>query len=178
MIDLQKVDTGFIQQSGSCVFASYGIVANYFTNIAIKCIFEDYCRHFGINYSGEVDAEIKCMNHFDNQWKLRNCKGYEIVKELHEQSIKKSFMINKNIFDVLFFESFNEYQQYIYNALKKKESFLNVTYEMTPSLFHSVTVFYSQGNLYCRDTNKKGIIELSSIQNLGIIRDSNLYVRI
>ena len=177
MIDHMKIDTDFIQNCGSCVLASYSIINKYFTGHPIENNFEDYCRHFKIQFNDWKDAEKEYADHFDNEWKKRPCKGYEIILDLHLNSNELSFQTARNVFNAIFYEDSNTKISEIIVILKIKEAMLNITYEVSNGKYHSVTSFGLSNSIGIRDTNKKGIEEVANLYSLGKLRDSILYVK-
>ena len=104
MIDLSKVNRDFVQTGGSCVLASYGVAYNYFTGAPITDCFTAYCNHFGLPHSTWQEAEQKYAAHFDNEWRTRKCKGYEVMLELHNSSSDPVFKAARQQFDSIFYD--------------------------------------------------------------------------
>jgi hypothetical protein len=87
-----RVNGEFCQSAGSCVLASYAIVANYSTGQPVATYFEGYCQHFGLTFTNALDAEKKYAVHFDHEWRKRDCRGYEVILDLHQHSTVKCFV--------------------------------------------------------------------------------------
>ena len=102
-INVTNVNAAFLQNGGSCVLASYAIVASYFTGQPISTYFEGYCRHFGLTFKDAAEAEQKYADHFDAEWRKRNCRGYEVILDLHSNSTEKCFADARQIFDGKFY---------------------------------------------------------------------------
>src|SRR5438876_5128506 len=100
---LTNVNARFIQNGGSCVLASYAVVASYFTGKPVSLYFEGYCQHFGLTYKDSADAEQKYASHFDAEWRKRDCRGYEVILDLHANSKEKCFVEARQIFDGRFY---------------------------------------------------------------------------
>ena len=45
MVNSEMLYSSFKQSCNSCVLASYAVVSNHYTNIAIDEYFKDYCEH-------------------------------------------------------------------------------------------------------------------------------------
>lgn len=173
-IELSKVNGGFIQNGGSCVLASYAIVANYFTGRPITDYFEGYCNHFGLTYTNAADAESKYADHFDAEWRKRDCRGYEVILDVHEHSKEPCFLEARKKFDARFFLDSAAHLKELEKVLTEQQAFLNITYE--PGFgYHSITVFNDGSGLKTRDTNRKGFSSIPELAKIGKLRDSVLY---
>ena len=175
-IAVTKIDAKFLQNGGSCVLASYAIVANYFTGQPISSYFEGYCRHFRLRFKDAADAEQKYAEHFDAEWRKRNCRGYEVILDLHSNSTEKCFVEARRIFDGRFYLDSAAHVDEIEGLLHGHESFLNITYEPGRD-YHSITVFYDGTRFLSRDTNSKGLRTIPGLRQIGKLRDSVLYIR-
>lgn len=173
MINSDLVEKKFIQSAGSCVLSSYSVINNYFTETKISENFIAYCNHFNIEYLNEIDAEKKYEIHFDNEWKRRSCKGYEVIIDLHNTSEKELFNLARHSFESKFYLDTNYYIDEITKTLIVEEALLNVSYFSNPK-YHSITIFYDNGFLI-RDTIKPGLFKLDKITQLGNLFDSVLY---
>ena len=169
MIDHNEIDTTFIQSGNNCVMATYAIAGNYFTGTAISNYFEDYCKHFAITYSNNVDAEAKYENHFHNEYRKRSCLGYEIIKDLHENSKYNSFETNRNTFSLKLFVSTSTDINIIESALENEKAMLSFSNGK-----HSVLTFNSSNQLLCRDPNFSALYEIQSLLDISDIADSIL----
>jgi hypothetical protein len=176
MIYHERLDRAFRQNGNSCVLASYAIVSNYYTKQPIYGFFEDYCRHYGIAFTDQCNAEIEYSRHFDALWKSRKCKGYEIIRELHCGSDKKSFKMGRDKFDVEFIPDTKSQIQYITQELVSGESLLNITIFRSNEGCHSLTIGREGDIFWCRDTaSTDNLIKIDSMNNLGQLRDGILY---
>jgi len=176
MIEVDKVNSLFIQNCGSCVLSSYAIVSNYFTNIPIEGFFEDYCRHFGLSFNTWQEAELAYAQHFDQEWRKRACRGYEVILDLHQNSTQRAFEQSRKIFSGRFYLDSAVVVSGLQNCLRNEESFLNITYE--PGInYHSITIFYDGNNFRYRDTNTTSIGTIGLLSQIGRLRDSVLYAR-
>jgi hypothetical protein len=174
-IELPRVNGGFIQNGGSCVLASYAIVANYFTGRPVADYFEGYCKHFGLAYTDAADAERKYADHFDAEWRKRDCRGYEVILDVHTRSKEECFVEARKKFDAQFYLDSAVHLKELETALGDKQAFLNITYE--PGMgYHSITVFNDGSGLRTRDTNRKGFASIPGLSKIGKLRDSVLYV--
>jgi hypothetical protein len=174
-IELAKVNGGFIQNGGSCVLASYAVVANYFTGQPVADYFEGYCKHFGLAYTDAADAERKYADHFDAEWRRRDCRGYEVILDVHTHSKEPCFVEARKKFDARFYLDSAAHLKELEQALGDKQAFLNITYE--PGMgYHSITVFNDGSGLRTRDTNRKGFASIPGLSKIGKLRDSVLYV--
>jgi len=179
-MDTNRIDTAFLQHGGSCVLASYAIIANYFTGTPVTNYFEGYCEHFGLKYTNALEAEQKYAAHFDNEWRKRDCRGYQVILDLHSNSPVKCFAEARQRFDCLFYLDSSAHVDELTQLLTNK-AFLNITYEPGHD-YHSITVF-SQAtrrpestNLMARDTNRKDLYSIAGLSEIGKLRDSVLYV--
>lgn len=177
MIQTAKLNTSFTQTCGSYVLASYAIVGNYFTNLPIEQFFDDYCRHFGLSFNTLREAEFAYARHFDEEWRKRNCRGYEIILELHQNSTQQAFEQSRKIFSGYFYLDSSAVILNIENRLRNEESFLNITYEKPGRDYYSITIFYNGNNFRFRDTNKMPIGTIRTLTEIGKLRDSILYVK-
>jgi hypothetical protein len=171
-----NVNSGFIQNGGSCVLASYAVVANYFTGKPITSYFEGYCRHFGLAFKDAAEAEQKYAAHFDAEWRKRDCRGYEVILDLHSNSKEKCFVEAREIFDGRFYLDSSAHIDELERLLSTHEAFLNITYEPGRD-YHSITVMSDGTRFMARDTNRKGIYAIPGLRKIGKLRDSVLYVR-
>jgi len=171
-----NVNAGFLQNGGSCVLASYAIVANYFTGQPISTFFEGYCRHFGLAFKDSDDAEQKYAEHFDAEWRKRNCRGYKVVLDLHSNSTEKCFADARQIFDGRFYLDSSAHVDELEGLLRGHEAFLNITYEPGRD-YHSITILYNGSRFLSRDTNRKGLRTIPGLRQIGKLRDSVLYIR-
>lgn len=121
-----------------------------------------------------MDAEKRCAEHFDSEWKRRNVKGYEVLLDLHQNSDIECFANSRKYVEGVFFVE-SEVSQ-LETALKCTKSFLNIAYNVGNNC-HSITVFSDGDYMFARDTNQKNVYLLSGgLGNIGTLRDSVLYV--
>jgi hypothetical protein len=175
-VAVTNVNAGFIQSGGSCVLASYAVVASYFTGEPITSYFEGYCRHFGLTFKDAAQAEQKYADHFDAEWRKRNCRGYEVILDLHSNSKEKCFVEARQIFEGRFFLDSAAHIDELERLLNTREAFLNITYEPGRD-YHSITIMNDGTKFMARDTNRKGIQAISGLRKIGKLRDSVLYFR-
>ena len=175
-IVVTNVNAGFIQDGGSCVLASYAVVASYFTGKPISAYFEGYCRHFGLSFKDAADAEQKYAAHFDAEWRKRNCRGYEVILDLHSNSKEACFAEARQIFEGRFYLDSSGHIDELERLLTTREAFLNITYEPGQD-YHSITVMHDGTRFMARDTNRKGIYAIPGLRQIGKLRDSVLYIR-
>jgi hypothetical protein len=171
-----NVNATFIQNSGSCVLASYAVAASYFTGEPIGAYFEGYCRHFGLAFTGAEDAEQKYAAHFDAEWRKRDCRGYEVILDLHEHSKEKCFVEARRIFEGRFYLDSSAHIDELERLLSTREAFVNITYEPGQD-YHSITIMHDGTRFMARDTNQKGVYRLPGLRQIGKLRDSVLYMR-
>jgi hypothetical protein len=171
-----NVNGRFLQNGGSCVLASYAVVASYFTGKPITSYFEGYCRHFGLSFKDAAEAEQKYADHFDAEWRKRNCRGYEVILDLHANSKEKCFAEARQIFEGRFYLDSAQHLSELERLLTTQESFLNITYEPGRD-YHSITVMSDGAKFFARDTNRKGVYGLPGLSKIGKLRDSVLYFR-
>jgi hypothetical protein len=174
-IVISRINRDFLQSAGSCVLSSYTIAANYFTGQPVTTYFEGYCRHFGLSFTNALDAEEKYAEHFDQEWRKRDCRGYEVILDLHEHSKVKCFAEARQRFDGRFYLDSAGHMEELEALLKQKAAFLNITYEPGQD-YHSITVVYDGTRFMARDTNRKGLSVLPGLAKIGKLRDSVLYV--
>jgi len=174
-IELSRINTNFTQHGGSCVLSSYAIVGNYFTGEPVTTYFEGYCKHFKLDYANAAEAEQKYASHFDAEWRKRNCRGYEVILDLHTNSTVECFVEARAHFDGHFYLDSAAHREELENLLTQKEAFLNITYEPGRD-YHSITVVHGDNGFLSRDTNRKGLFPLDGLGKIGKLRDSVLYV--
>jgi hypothetical protein len=174
-IEVARINKDFIQNGGSCVLASYAIVGNYFTGQPVRTYFEGYCKHFKLEYANAAEAEQKYAAHFDAEWRKRNCRGYEVILDLHSNSTVECFVEARAHFDGHFYLDSAGHREELENILTSKEAFLNITYEPGRD-YHSITVIHGDKGFLARDTNRKGLSSLEGLAKIGKLRDSVLYV--
>jgi len=172
---LIKFDPAFTQSAGSCVLASYAIVANYFTGQPVAAYFEGYCHHFGIAYTNGVDAEMKYARHFDAEFKKRKCLGYEVILDLHSNATEECFVEARQRFDGQLFRESTPHVKELEQALRKREALLNLTFKVMSDA-HSVTVFAEGPRFFVRDTGRKGFHAVEGLEEVGKLLDAVLYV--
>ncbi len=179
MVTVTDVNTQFTQSVNSCALSSYAIVGNYFTGTAIPDFFMSYCKHFEQQYSSWQCAEKVYDEHFDEEWKKRKCKGYEVIIDLHNNSGEPLFASCRTKFSAQFYSDSAPHLPALEDALNKTESFLNITFEIPNRKdFHSVTVFCGTQGLVFRDTTERGIHRCTSMASFGKLRDAVLYRKI
>jgi hypothetical protein len=174
-IELSRINKDFTQHGGSCVLSSYAIVGNYFTGKPVTTYFEGYCKHFKLDYANAAEAEQKYAAHFDGEWRKRNCRGYEVILDLHSNSTVECFLEARAHFDGHFYLDSAAHRQELENLLTQKEAFLNITYEPGRD-YHSITVVHGDNGFLSRDTNRKGLFPLDGLAEIGKLRDSVLYI--
>jgi hypothetical protein len=174
-IELSRINKDFIQNGGSCVLASYAMVGNYFTGKPVTTYFEGYCKHFKLDYANAAEAEQKYAAHVDAEWRKRNCRGYEVILDLHSNSTVKCFVEARAHFDGQFYLDSAAHREELENLLAAKEAFLNITYEPGGG-YHSITVVHGDNGFLARDTNRKGLFPLDGLAKIGKLRDSVLYI--
>jgi hypothetical protein len=110
MVDINRIYKDFVQQTGSCILASYAIASNYFTAISPSDYFRDYQVGFNLNLDKEVLAYFSSIcyqpnpstldeflddYHFRKQWSDRKISGLNLMAEVHKTfplpSFRKSF---------------------------------------------------------------------------------------
>jgi hypothetical protein len=175
-IVVTNVNSEFLQNGGSCVLSSYAIVASYFTGEPISLYFEGYCRHFRLAFKDAADAEQKYAAHFDAEWRKRNCRGYEVILDLHSNSNEKCFVDARRIFEGRFYLDSSSHVDELERLLGTHEAFLNISYNAGQN-FHSITILNDGTRFLCRDTEQKGIHPISGLRQIGTLRDSVLYIR-
>ncbi len=175
-VTVTNLDTAFTQGAASCTLSSYAIVASYFTGKPVTEFFEGYCHNFHLFYVTPLQAERRYAAHFDGEFQRRNCRGIEVILDLHSNATEKCYAAARGIFDARFYLSTNEHIEELEKALKTSEAFLNVGYE-TKNDVHTVTVFYDGSRFLVRDTNWKGFYPVDSLKDIGSLVDSVLYVR-
>ena len=156
--------------------SSYAVVANYFTGTPISTYFEGYCRHFGLSFKDAAEAEQKYAAHFDAEWRKRNCRGYEVILDLHWNSTEKCFVEARRIFEGRFYLDSSAHVDELERLLRAREAFLNITYEPGRD-YHSITILFDGTRFMARDTNRKGVRPLPGLREIGKLRDSVLYSR-
>jgi len=173
MIDESKVNTEFRQSGDSCVLSSYGIVANYFTGRAVTDFFIAYCSHFGLKHDANQKAEQVYSEHFHCESEKRNCKGYELILDLHKNSAEDAFNDCRSTFDARFILDATSEMSSFHETLKQSAAFLNLTY-VKGNGYHSVTIFHNGRTLCLRDT---ALACISPLNPLGILKDGVIYKR-
>jgi hypothetical protein len=176
MINSSKIDAMFTQTGGSCVLASYAIAYNYFTDGPATDCFKAYCRHFKVPFSTWQEAEQRYAAHFDNEWKTRGCKGYEIMKELHDHSDEPEFSEARKLFDSIFYNDSAPHLDDLESCLRENEAILNITFEAGPG-YHSVTVFADPSGFLKKDTMDQGLTAFGGLAELGSLRDGLLHFK-
>lgn len=178
MLERSLIDTTFTQRGGSCVLASYAIVNKYFTSHPIEEAFQDYCRHFNVASTDWRDAEQKYAKHFDDEWKGRDCRGYQVILDLHNSSATASFTTGRSAFSATFYVESSPIVAQVEDILQSREAAINLSFQR-PGMAgsHSVTVFAIPSAFCVRDTNHGGLQTITSLTNLGDLRDSVLYER-
>jgi len=194
LADLTLIDRDFQQTTGSCVLASYAIVANYFTQIPVSEFFAAYCRHFSI-FSPAFDSEHTYADHFSREInKSPDSNGYKLILSLHNNSSDNVFAEARRLFSAKFYLNaaydFCELEE----SLESSESLLNLTYGrmvQTGALFnnsirsqlicHSVTIFNHDGSLFIRDSDRcvnTNLYSINFLHQLAETRDAVLYTKI
>jgi hypothetical protein len=59
--------------------------------------------HFGLAYTDAPDAERKYADHFDAEWRKRDCRGYEVILDVHMHSREPCFVEARKKFDARFY---------------------------------------------------------------------------
>lgn len=175
-IAVTNVNSRFLQNGGSCVLSSYAIVANYFTGEPISSYFEGYCRHFGLKFKDAAEAEQKYAGHFDAEWRKRDCRGYEVILDLHAHSKEKCFADARRVFEGRFYLDSSAHIEELERLLSAQEAFLNITYEPGGD-YHSITIMHDGKRFMSRDTTREGVHPIPGLRQIGKLRDSVLYIR-
>lgn len=79
--------------------------------------------------------------HFDAEWRARQCRGYEVLLDLHENSNDHVFGQARALMKGEFFIDAHSIVQHLEAQLMRSPCFLNITFEKTSSEYHSLTVF-------------------------------------
>ena len=174
-IDPLLVNAKFKQTGGSCVLASYAIAATYFCpSTTMETYFLGYCEHFGLQVKDAAEAEDAYASHFDSEWRKRNCRGYEVLLDLHDNSGVKCFArARKKMFGRFRVES---PLPVLEKQMRSRECFLNIAYVHSKDEFHSITAFSDGKYLFGRDTNRPHCF-LLDFSTLESPRDSVMYIR-
>ncbi len=175
-VALANINTNFVQKYGSCVLASYSVVANYYTGQPITNFFAGYCKHFGLSFTNARDAELKYAIHFDAEWKKRHCKGYEVILDLHSNATEKCFAEARKAFDARFILDSRPLFAELEKSLHANEAFLTVSYSGGRE-FHSVAVMADGDHFGVRDTNRKDIYPVDHLGKIGKLSDCVEYNR-
>ena len=114
--------------------------------------------------------------HFDAEWRRRNCRGYQLILDLHNHSPVSIFVAMRTLMRGTFYLESDPV--FLEHELRTTESFLNVTYEKSSVEYHSITVFSDGRYLFARDTNRPNCYLLTKgLSEIGKLRDSVLYSR-
>jgi len=178
MVEADSLFTSFVQSGNSCTLASYAIASYHFTQIPPNRFFEDYCEHFGIAYTGAT-AELKYAQHFNNEWRRRACKGYQIIEDLHRNSRQSAFAMSREKFEVYFFLDINVGLNSIKTRLQNEETLLSVAFQVPPHV-HSCAVGYDDQGWYMIETRPNlvaGVSRILSIESLGNLQDGLVMAR-
>ncbi len=176
VVAVTNVDATFLQSYGSCTLSSYAIVANYFTRRPVTDFFEGYCHKYAIFYVTPLQAEGRYADHFEGEYQRRQCRGIEVILDLHSNSTEKCFVEARRLFDAHFYLDSNDHLEELETALKTKEAFVNLGYA-TRNDVHTVTVFYDGTRFRVRDTNLKGFYSVTRLKEIGRLADGVLYVK-
>ena len=176
MIVVSKVNAAFVQTGGSCVLASYAVVHNYFTSLPIHVCFEAYCRHFDLPFTSWREAEQKYAGHFDNEWRTRNCLGYEVMMDLHSNSSEQEFIEARKHFRSVLYKYSAPHCNQLEDTLRKQEAILNITFSIGGDC-HSITTFAGSESLFKKDTNRTELEPMGTLSELGDLRDGLLHVK-
>lgn len=188
MIQANRVDKCFKQAFGSCVLASYSIVANYFTGLPTQSFFSAYCRHYKRDF-GDNNHEETYSYHFNSLINQPCQNGYKIVLNLHDTSEEPEFQASRASFSYEFLPDAFVCLQRLETALKNEVALLNLTIGreiISGSIFspvrqlscHSVTIFHDGASLVLRDTVLSpglNVAPISSLVSMFGVRDAVLY---
>ena len=86
-----RIDIKFAQEGPSCVFASYAIIINYFSDgkESITSLRNRYVHIFNTNPQDDSDFQIeKSINiHYHSYCEKNNLRGFEFIKQQHIKDI-------------------------------------------------------------------------------------------
>lgn len=90
MIDVKKIDSSFFQQAGCCLFSSYAIALNYFSNgqKSVQDVFNDYTK--GCIFGCAKDQHKFIENKYHSICISRDFRGTEYVCMFHKISYEFS----------------------------------------------------------------------------------------
>ncbi|MFA6335084.1 MAG: hypothetical protein WCX48_05930 [Bacteroidales bacterium] len=172
MIDIARLNQQFEQKFGSCVMASYAIVANYFdNNVNITDVFDEYCNIFKIPFETSTQSEQYCGEHLNEYCQnIKNWRGYEMTNCLHNNSTNHLFIHNRSLFTAQIYSleklTSSQYSDLV-NLLKNNEALANV-------LTRDIEIIDNHSRTLCVDQNSKLVIhDSSSIANPKIRKDVN-----
>ncbi len=180
MVPADTLPTTFVQCCNSCTLASYAIASYHFTRLNIYNFFLGYCKHFDIKASSDQDAERKYDVHFQKEWKTRNCSGYKIIKELHNNSSEQVFVQSRAMFGVEIIQDTTSCLHRIEDKLKIEEVLISITFVVNKQGVHSCCVGLDEQGFYMIETRRGphtiGISRIKNIKALGDLRDSLLII--
>lgn len=177
-IDSSRLDRAFRRKGVSCVLASYGVVANYFTRTPIIDFFQAYCDHFGRSVSPPQTAESEYANHFDDEHRRRRLAGYKIIKDLHDNSPESEFVSSQACFSATFYDIGQYNIARLRSALRNGTALLNITYPCAGGC-HSVTVAHDGGGfIYVNTTAPDNPPPDPLLGDSSALRDVMLYEKL
>lgn len=158
---INKIDNMYIQQGDVCVFASYAIIVNYFSNgtKSVSDIIKSVAKSFNISTNN-----IKCRENKIHHLYFRNAKkackrGFDFVTQLH----------NSNAFDTrrycniestkICWTAKRPLSRKIIGQLLKRLKKGSLAMILRDNMNHAVTIFYNkEKSSFCiRDTANTGI---------------------
>lgn len=187
MVDSSKICL-FVQSTDSCVLGSYGIAANFFTGIAIRKFFDDYCRHYEISnfnmhkylfgpsqITPEKLSEFAYDSHFHEACKNSGTSGFEFIKKLHDHSGQISFQTSRMIFQLQYYhdQKYQQEREIIQEELEHNDALLIAAFNKGSHI--AVFGFHHNKGMFTvetRPSNNPGIHFISSIQEYCAVGDA------
>lgn len=180
MVSRSKIDLTFIQKNDTCVLASYGIAAKYFTGICVDDFFKGYCDHFGLSVNNS-DYQFAYNEHFHKN--ITNYQsGYHCIQQLHQNSSQDCFQKSKAAFNFKYFDNTMQalFQNQITPSLLNSDALLLLSLIIDNTNYHSVIIGQDSCGIFLRNPKIPFTIKyFSCLQqiNQGLFKDSLLLLR-
>jgi hypothetical protein len=201
MITRTRLNSSFVQYGNTCIFGSYAIVSNFYTEIPFLDFFKDFCKDFDIG-TEENDFKKYFSEHFNpqhpdytqritrwfnltelNKYELaydysfhreyssRNVNGLNLMKEIHEISKQNSFESSRNSFSLSYIPVIKNDIVNVIECLACEESLLMIAFQGERGGRHVSVVGYDNNGFYMIKTRPNKTNGAVSISNIHSLPD-------
>mgnify|MGYP000956196279 FL=1 len=184
MADIDYIDKHFKQQDNVCALASYGTVLHYFSEgeISVDNLLLRYSRRFKIKPTASTGSNLKALQksiceHFHGYCNPKQMRGFEYIKQLHEQDEIKTKEYCQIVAAKASLESISQADiDLIRRELENSDSLAIILYKVNETLYHAVTIGYDSvtGKYFFKDPERNSIT-IEDLLNNNLITEYILF---